>query len=159
MAPLDDGGDEDDVVSVEDLDSPGGGEEHAQEDEGEEELEEALIPKGLRDPWMPSERERAEHDLTHQPPRPWCKHCVGGRSQHDQHRLVDRTDDDDEVSVPKVSLDYCFMGNSQTKAAHNPMLVAFDNRTGSIAAWQTYVKGAVESVATDVAQWISSLGY
>ena len=50
--------------------------------EGTEEPEEALPPKGPRDPGEVAGAERAEHELTHQPLRPWCKWCVGGRPQH-----------------------------------------------------------------------------
>ena len=43
--------------------------------------EEAERPRGLRDPGTPSAAEVAEHNLTHIPTRPWCAHCVRGKSK------------------------------------------------------------------------------
>ena len=44
-----------------------------------EESEEGEAPRALRDPGMPTDRERREHMLTHIPFRSWCEHCVRGR--------------------------------------------------------------------------------
>ena len=51
-------------------------------DDDDEDVEEAVKPLGLRNPGQPTQREIEEHELTHQPPRPWCAHCNGGRGQH-----------------------------------------------------------------------------
>ena len=125
----------------------------------EDEVEEALAPRVMRDPGQPTAREREEHELTHLPSRPWCKWCCFGRGQHDQHRLVVRQDEPEEMAIPVISLDYCFMGNSRTRAADNPILVAFDNRTNAMAAWQVFQKGAIGWVGQQVKRFIDSLGY
>ena len=54
----------------------------------DEEVEEAIKPLGLRDPGQSTQREIDEHELTHQPLRPWCDHCNKGRGQHDHHRAL-----------------------------------------------------------------------
>ena len=135
IAPLAEGeGDvsgDDDVVSIGDGDGSKVEEGH----DGEiEEEQEALRPKALRDPGEPSKWEIIEHRLTHLPPRPWCKFCMFGRAQHDHHREVVRQDPEGEDSVPCISLDCCFMGNRDTIAKRNHILVVFDNRTCSIGA-------------------------
>ena len=53
----------------------------AADDSVEHDEEEAERPRGLRDPGMPSVTEIAEHDLTHIPARPWCKHCINGKGK------------------------------------------------------------------------------
>ena len=161
IAPLAEGegetlSDVDDVVSI----GEGEGskvEEGREEAAGEE--EEALRPKALRDPGQPSQWEMIEHRLTHLPPRPWCKYCMFGRAQHDQHRAVVKQDPSGDEAIPCISLDYCFMGNRNTIAKRNPILVVFDNRTGSLGAWQTFEKGPVDWVVGEVTKFIDNLGY
>ena len=34
----------------------------------------------------PSQKELDEHMLTHIPYRNWCKHCISGRGQNDDHK-------------------------------------------------------------------------
>ena len=135
---------------------PGGTDDGA---EREEQAEEAVAPQIMRDPGQPTAREREEHEVTHLPPRPWCKWCCLGRGQHDHHRTIVRVDEPQEIAIPAISLDYCFMGNSRTRAADNPVLVAFDNRTNAMAAWQVFEKGAIVWVASEVNRFIDMLGY
>jgi hypothetical protein len=102
----------------------GGAEEDEQEDEQEnnagaeqevvadgaqrvvEEAHEVPAVRGVRDPGQPTREERARHDLTHLPFRPWCADCVAGRAVDDPHRRVARGDDDGPT---KVSVDYGFV--------------------------------------------------
>ena len=127
--------------------------------EEEEESEEAVVPKALRDPRQPTQRQREEHDLTHLPPRAWCWWCNGGRIQHDQHRTVKALDPPEESAIPCISLDYCFMGNRETLPKDNPVLVVYDNRSKSLGAWQVYRTGAVQWVGLEVCKFIDALGY
>ena len=107
----------------------------------DDDSEEAIVPKMMRDPGQPTQREIDEHETAaHQPPRAWCKDCNRGRMQHDHHRMVERQDPPEETAIPCISMDYCFMGNSVTAAKDNPILVVFDNRTKSLGAWQVYRK-------------------
>ena len=121
---------------------------------------EAEVPKLMRDPGQPTAREREEHELAaHHPPRSWCDHCNSGRVQHDHHREIIRQDPPEETAIPCISIDDYFMGNSETAAKDNIILVVCDNRTKSLGAWQVYKKGAVDWVGIEVSKWIDSLGY
>ena len=71
-----------------------------------EEAHEVPAVRGVRDPGQPTREERARHDLTHLPFRPWCADCVAGRAADDPHRRVAREDDDGPT---KVSVDYGFV--------------------------------------------------
>ena len=42
----------------------------------------------LRVPEQPSEEERRQHALTHQPYRAWCEYCVANRARQDSHPLA-----------------------------------------------------------------------
>ncbi len=75
---------------------------HGGQDHGPEE---AAI-RGAPDPGQPTRGERARHELTHLPFRPWCPACVMGRAPDDPHAAGPP---DEERGVPKVSLDYGFM--------------------------------------------------
>ena len=70
-----------------------------------------------------------------------------------------RQDGPEEIAIPSISLDYCFMGNCYTKASDNPLLAAFDNKTNAMAAWQVFEEGSVVWVAREVNNFIKSLGY
>ena len=72
---------------------------------GDDAEEEAQPQRGMRDPGQPSAAERAEHDLTHIPMRPWCKHCVRGKAKDNPSlRLCGAYS---ENMCPRVRLDYC----------------------------------------------------
>ena len=61
--------------------------------------------RAVPDPGQPTREERAMHELTHLPFRPWCADCVAGRAANDPHRRLAREVDD---GPPKVSVDYGF---------------------------------------------------
>jgi hypothetical protein len=71
-----------------------------------EEAHEVPAVRGVRDPGQPTREERARHDLTHLPFRPWCADCVAGRAADDPHRRAAREEDDGPT---KVSVDYGFI--------------------------------------------------
>ena len=87
---------------------------------GSEEGEEWRKPKSLTSPMRVTAEERALHDLTHMPYKPWCKYCVWARARNMAHT---KKDEDAEGGVPRVSMDYHFMGKDDEKAHENPMLV------------------------------------
>ena len=74
----------------------------------DEEEEEAIQPKLLRDPGDPSPQEIAEHNVTHMPYRAWCAHCVAGRGKADPHRRV--AEAAKQEGIPVMSADYAFLG-------------------------------------------------
>ena len=76
-----------------------------------EDAEESLVPRYLRDPGLPTQKERDEHEILHIVYRPWCKWCVMGRGQSDHHKSSGQKLDD--IQMPTISLDYMFFGNEE----------------------------------------------
>ena len=94
--------------------------------------EEAVVPKQLRRPDQPSQKEIDEHRRAgHIPYRSWCKCCVAGRGIHDQHQAGAEKNKLDK-SVPCVSLDFAFMGDEVTEASGNAIVCTYDDGTDSI---------------------------
>ena len=54
----------------------------------EAEEEEAQKAESLPTPYMPTQSERDDHDLTHATYRSWCEHCVQGRGVDMGHHQV-----------------------------------------------------------------------
>ena len=73
-------------------------------------------------PKEPTQQERDEHEATHLPYRSWCKHCVRGRGRSEAHKQLQA---DSSHTVPHVSMDYCFMGQDESKCL--PILVIRDH--------------------------------
>ena len=76
----------------------------------------------MRAPREPTAEEREEHELTHLPYRAWCKHCVRGRGKSEAHKELHA---EAQHTVPHVSMDYCFMGQDESKCL--PILVVRDH--------------------------------
>ena len=68
--------------------------------------EESQPVDSLPSPYMPTQSERDDHDLTHAVYRSWCKHCVEGRGVEQGHRLGD---DHSERGVAIVGFVYMFL--------------------------------------------------
>ena len=97
----------------------------------EEEGEEGREPKGIRAPARVSRQEREVHERTHTPYRPWCKYCVRARGRNTAHRKSDQEEvAEDELKVPRISMDYFFMSEEDQAANENPLLVMLDEETG-----------------------------
>ena len=105
--------------------------------------EEAVVPRQLRRPDQPTQRQIDDHrQAGHIPYRSWCKCCVEGRGLHDQHMAGAERDKLDKA-VPCISIDYAFMGDDVTEANQNAVVCAYDNGTDSIMTYVTKKKGAV----------------
>ena len=72
------------------------GELHAEE-------EQAVQPVARLPSYTPTRSEYLEHCVTHNPYRPWCKHCVKGRGAEFGHF---KRRDNDPNRVPLISFDY-----------------------------------------------------
>ena len=71
------------------------------------EIEEETQPvSALPSPYMPTQSERDDHDLTHATYRSWCEHCVQGRGVEMGHRVGD---DHSERGVAVIGFDYMFL--------------------------------------------------
>jgi hypothetical protein len=109
--------------SEEEVAAQGSQGEHEEQEGGEdagdgvhqpaEEAHEAPAVRGVRDPGQPTREERAAHELTHLPFRPWCADCVAGKAADNPHRRAARSEDDGPV---KVSVDYGFVSEKANDA-------------------------------------------
>ena len=135
---------------------PGGEAEPNGKDVDEHDDEEALIAKPLRRPTQPTATEKLNHDITHLPPRSWCRFCTEGRGIHDHHKM---TGEIPNGEVPTISLDYCFMGSKSVAAAANPVLIMYDNVTGAMGAYLTGAKGPIDWVVKAVCRDLEVWGY
>ena len=77
--------------------------------------EEAERPKVRRQPKQPTKKEREEHECTHIPYRSWCTHCVRGRGRNTMHKTVKEGSEEEAMKVPRVVMDYFFLGDEKTK--------------------------------------------
>ena len=68
--------------------------------------EEAQAAATLPPPYMLTQSERDDHDLTHATHRSWCEHCVQGRGVEMGHH---RVRDHGERGVALVGFDYLFV--------------------------------------------------
>ncbi len=103
--------------------SPGEAAEEGAGRSTEEEGEEARESKGLVAPKLVSKQEREEHERTHMPFRNWCPYCVKGRARKMAHRRKVKDEEDKEVEVPRISMDYHYMSKEDEEAKVNPMLI------------------------------------
>ena len=67
--------------------------------------ERPVLVSRRRRPIAPTAAEIAEHELTHEPYRSWCRACVAGRGRADAHILRD----EGEKGLPIVGVDYGYL--------------------------------------------------
>ena len=120
--------------------------------------DEARLPRALRRPKEPSQREKEEHRVLHLPYRNWCRACLYGKGNHDPHRVGQEQDKLDK-DVPMVSVDYTFMGDGVVTAEKNPMLCTYDNATDSLHLYVTREKGVNRWIAKAISSDLESMGY
>ena len=72
-------------------------------------------PPMVKSPLQPSREEWLQHQLTHTPYMPWCKHCIAARAVRANHQcarlraqLVPDTDKSENGPV-KISMDYMYI--------------------------------------------------
>ena len=127
---------------------------------GEPPPEVSEVPRPVKAKKIPETVSKAEYDshmLTHVPLRNWCEHCMAGKVREDAHKP--RAKGDEVQEVPRVSLDYCFLGrvldlgeSADPRAqdlrepqgedeSNVPVLVVIDERTGCVFA-SVVAKGA-----------------
>ena len=70
------------------------------------------------------------------PYRSWCKHCVRGRGHSEAHKELNA---DRSHGTPHVSMDYCFMGQDETKCL--PILVIRDHASKTVFSHVVPCKG------------------
>ena len=78
---------------------------------GADDEEEVVQPgKLLPEPYKPSAKERAIHDLTHLPYRGWCEHCVKARRPKTHHRAKSPSS---QRTIPLLVAEYCHVRDSK----------------------------------------------
>ena len=149
--------------------------------EADEEIaDEVILPAPIADPGQPTAEEVSLHEMTHCPFEKWCSHCVRGQAPEDPHRKVkpkDKVDvEDREESLPKVAMDYCFMGSKGLikmgsltegtgkegdgiEAKDNPILVMHDSKSGMAFTYVVHKKGSYEAIVRAVSKDLDRLGY
>ncbi len=86
-----------------------------QQQDDRKEGEEGRRPRVLKDVVRVSKKEREEHEATHTPYRPWCRHCVRARARNEPH-CKRKKEDEDTAKIPRVSFDYFFMSQEDERA-------------------------------------------
>ena len=128
----------------------------------QEEGEEGRVSKGISAPQKVSKEERDEHNRTHTPFRAWCRHCVRGRGKSTPHCAGVK--EEEELKVPKISMDYFFMSDKDEKASENPLLVVLDESTGTKYARAVGQKGLgseneLDWLVRDISRELKSWGH
>ena len=118
----------------------------------------AQVPKMLKTPYTPTAREVEEHEATHLPYQPWCKHCIQGKAPNRAHRTSKR-DSSEKDGVPVVVMDYMFM-SSKDQDKMSPILVMKDMKSKHIFAHVVSRKGTSNAwIVKKLADDLDSLGY
>ena len=113
-------------------------------------VEVAEIPK------QPTARERALHEVTHLPFRPWCQHCVAPRSYGDHHATVADAAETAEREHPTIQADFFFCEERCEESKYVLLLV--DVWTRFVHAEPLKVRNK-RSVGEAMARFIGSLGH
>ena len=88
--------------------------------------EEAVRAKSRRAPTLPTQEEIDDHELTHLPPRAWCRYCVRGGCVSDPHTSIE---DRGRKRVPHIDIDYWFLGTKDDETVL-PLLAIKESETG-----------------------------
>ena len=110
--------------------------------------EEGRWARTLKAPPIVSQKEIDEHNATHCPFRIWCRYCVLGRAHKCAHRKLK---EDEELKVPRVSMDYFYASGRDEKAKENPMLVVINEESGEKYARAVGNKGLENK---EIAEWL-----
>ena len=112
-------------------------------------------------PTKPTEAERVEHEVTHTPPRPWCKFCMMGRGVRRAHRKNVRDTEQDDGGPGKLSMDYMYLNDDEPRK-DQPHLVTVDHKHGRVFAYgvpKKGVSGEAEWVPNRIIKDINNMGY
>ena len=81
---------------------------------GEGKSAEGRRVRGPSIPYVPTEKERREHNLSHYPHRTWCECCMAGRAVAGKHAP---SADDSDPRACEFHFDYCFLKNVSKEEA------------------------------------------
>jgi len=119
--------------------------------DADDEHEEGMRVKSVRNVYLPSQQEIEEHELTCLPFRDWCPHCVQGKGVSAAHRKRKK----EETQIPVISMDYMGLTKREPEEGENPIIVIVDRKSKMKHANVIKNKGnedhyAVERVALDI---------
>ena len=124
------------------------GEDEEVDEQMGEESEEAVKPRMLPTPNMPTAAEREEHEIMgHVQYRSWCAHCVKARGAGQKHPAHE---EEQEGELPMICSDYGYMNGEESDLTEAtgaqdpenlPILVIRDRRTKTITASYVPEKG------------------
>ena len=132
-----------------------GREEGPKEEDGTWENTGAKIrsaPKG------PSRAEREEHEALHHEHQPWCRHCVRGRGRNRMHAKVQRTEEEEDQKVPRISMDYHFAGTAQEEGL-SKWISMVESRYGAVWSRVVEAKGQGEDEKWVVKEMHEAVSY
>ena len=120
--------------------------------------EEAPV-KMRRNPADPTSEERARHDATHLPFRPWCPVCVEAWATEDPHYRT--TAEEQAKGKARICVDYCEIGEDLAdKTDKQEVLVARDKWSKMMHASVAECKGNEDTfIAKQLSNFIMSTGY
>jgi len=105
-------------------------------------------PKAKPTPPLPSPAERAAHELTHIPSRPWRRVCIQAKARSDGHRKRVKGFDKDDVL--ELHVDYCFitdgLGEEMTVACLSWPWVGSVFATVGVKGRSGFVARAIQAV-------------
>ena len=123
-----------------------------EEAEGEGDEEESVVPNNIPNPRTPTKYEIEQHNLCHIPYRNWCPHCVRGKGINSPHKSKSVKPEDELNNIPRISMDYWYMGEEDRKAQRNPLLVVLNEDDEAIATCAVGKKGVQEWVVRKIAK-------
>ena len=146
------------------------GHEQREEEEAEANMEasepvdgqflDPIGPQPLPEPEIPTDEQRAKHELTHADFAAWCPHCVAGKAPEDKHARKDKHEDQE---VPVMQLDYqCFSRDGQLVEEESRAATVL-NGTDTSSGYPFMIfaprKGVDTYVVKALMVWINRLGY
>ena len=105
------------------------------------------------EPRQPSQQEKEEHEMTHLPFRSWCRHCIMMRGREEDCRKSM----EEERQVPKVHLDYMFMGDEK-EGETLAFLVARERETRAVLSTVVPRKTTGEWICRRLMAWLREIG-
>ena len=108
---------------------------------------EVRVPKSLFDPMLPTPQEVEDHNITHCPPRRWCKICVQGSGKEHPHLRLKK---EDRSGLPQYGMDYDHYGDIVEGEDENvddkvTTMVSKDRNTGMLWGNVIEAKGASDT--------------
>eukprot|EP00438_Fugacium_kawagutii_P026160 Skav230005 [mRNA] locus=scaffold5058:3896:10669:+ [translate_table: standard] len=116
-------------------------------------------PVGQRKPDEPTDEEKRNHELVHEPFREWCELCVAHRAKQDPHRP--RGQDDVKPGHSVLSFDFGYASRDPEEKDKQCFLSCHDSDTRLVMAIPTPQKGGkyLRYLTTELVRFICYTGH